>query len=917
MMTRTQRDARGFALIQDAPAVEDRFGTHERLAEAMVATMHANPGLRTMGLVGAWGSGKSTALGLFEKVLARRFKKSAPPVFTFDAWLHHGEPVRRAFLEDFYRFCERASPASATDMQAAVDHVTGRSTTTETHDQTRITWTGLLILASIALGAYGLAQGAHLLHVPLIKATLALFPAWLPVLLPALVPGATIAAVALSRMGQKHRIGRATDLTIGLGLLTITAILLVFGSDWRPGLSLPLLIAASTFAGIALIKDALEKAALDSRADSPTLKKDEDGDDDIIGLILSKSGQRKRTRVSGASAPTAIEFADVFQKALRQVFATHRTFVVVIDNLDRLPASEAKDAWAMLRTFFAGSPIIGPEPSPVPLVIVPVAEETVQAMFPNARQSFMDKTFDAVFHVPHPVFTRWQSHLKDCLAATFARAVPAEQLEKTMHLADERFRTEKAITPRDLHTFVNLLATYWLQFRPLRIPFTAVAFYCLHKAEIDEDFPKFIAQSQVSLDAFTSQWRRPITAIHHGVSMQEAAPLFITALLERAVSTGDAELFSANLNEPGAVTALMRLVSTYRKGPVTQDALLNTIKGIIHSVGHSIYDIPTHIWSLLSDAFPVSRPWTRFSKLDATVVSELLTHAAGPHLWRLIINIEACIESIEPQHDVHSSPQIHFWRAVHGSGHHVFRRLRCIHIKGDPNAFIETALAFDGMPAIQERLVPESADSVLVALQADLMEDSAHQVRDTDERLLAVRRTAIDANWAKLTDIAITRIREAPEVSRYENRNDVARLATPLLALALQGRFGMSNGLTSYFESGRLPEFAVQAARGGYWDIAGRAMGIMVAFAIPIQPFYDRGPRTDEAWSDFGSAMGRTARLATDLSYDGMPAFVVSSKGRDGVGFDLTRLRKHADDAFATTRPVRPGPPPLPSPSDT
>jgi ABC-type uncharacterized transport system ATPase subunit len=55
--------------IRDEPAEEDFFRSHSRLAHAVASTLMGQAGLKVVGLLGPWGSGKSTAIRLLQKEL--------------------------------------------------------------------------------------------------------------------------------------------------------------------------------------------------------------------------------------------------------------------------------------------------------------------------------------------------------------------------------------------------------------------------------------------------------------------------------------------------------------------------------------------------------------------------------------------------------------------------------------------------------------------------------------------------------------------------------------------------------------------------------------------------------------------------------------------------------------------------------
>jgi hypothetical protein len=99
MVDPTTSEAPKVRFIIDEPADKDSFTTHSVLASAMAQAIFTNSRLKVVGLLGRWGSGKSTVIQYFTSEI----EKLAPgkhKVFTYDAWLHQDDHPRRTFLEN-------------------------------------------------------------------------------------------------------------------------------------------------------------------------------------------------------------------------------------------------------------------------------------------------------------------------------------------------------------------------------------------------------------------------------------------------------------------------------------------------------------------------------------------------------------------------------------------------------------------------------------------------------------------------------------------------------------------------------------------------------------------------------------------------------------------------------------------------
>lgn len=87
--------------LQDRPAKTDSFGAHERIASSIAMMIENEEEGKAISLMGSWGSGKSTIINLLEEKFAYD-KKTA--IFTYDAWEHKKDPIRRSYIEEFHDF---------------------------------------------------------------------------------------------------------------------------------------------------------------------------------------------------------------------------------------------------------------------------------------------------------------------------------------------------------------------------------------------------------------------------------------------------------------------------------------------------------------------------------------------------------------------------------------------------------------------------------------------------------------------------------------------------------------------------------------------------------------------------------------------------------------------------------------------
>lgn len=104
-MTTPAKQMKQPLLIEDVPSDEDKFQSHQKIADALSELIDKQAGGKTIGLEGSWGAGKSTIIRLFTNALSKPPYDRPVLIYNFDAWAHQGDPLRRAFLEGLIDQC--------------------------------------------------------------------------------------------------------------------------------------------------------------------------------------------------------------------------------------------------------------------------------------------------------------------------------------------------------------------------------------------------------------------------------------------------------------------------------------------------------------------------------------------------------------------------------------------------------------------------------------------------------------------------------------------------------------------------------------------------------------------------------------------------------------------------------------------
>ncbi len=409
-------------LISDAPALEDAFGPHKRVAAAIANLVRSEEGGKSIGLEGGWGSGKSTVINLLRAEMQAELDYT---VTVFDAWAHGGDPLRRTFLESLITHLTHLQPLKWVDevkwnkrreeLARRRKTFTTKSVPLLTGLGKSITFTLLLVPIGLALFSTGLRESAPFRNV-IVGGLLAIAPLF----------------VLLAKVA-----GRFT---------------------WR-GLR-----------------------TLFRYKNSPVT----DDEVSPWALLAQRSITETQTQTIENPDPTSVEFEETFTKLMSEALVeSKRRIVLVLDNLDRVVPSDALAIWSTLQTFLQHSEHRKPEWFKRLWVLIPYDPEGIrriwekeQAQGGNLASSFLDKSFQMRFEVPAPVLSDWRKYLEDRLHEAFPDHDKSEFHATYRLFALLRGKDGQSPTPRDIKLYVNQLGAIHRQWENT-FPLPHVAYYVL------------------------------------------------------------------------------------------------------------------------------------------------------------------------------------------------------------------------------------------------------------------------------------------------------------------------------------------------------------------------------------------------------------------------------------------------------
>jgi KAP family P-loop domain len=447
-------------LVDDSPAENDELafhgdiGPHKRVAQAIAEIIRTpvEAGGKMVGLEGGWGAGKTTVINLLRKEL---LSNQEITVFSFDAWAHEGDPLRRTYLESLIRHFQSIPWVNQKDWDECVEDLAKRRRSTSTRTTPVTTTLGKWFAISVFLVPLGSPFLVDSLSHPIM-----------------IDPKAPIA--------WKFIFG-----------LAITGA--------------PLLVLLGNLIRIYFNRMRSSGDAVDPKNSA---KGKEDKVSDWAFLAGSTISETKQNTTETAE-PTSIEFESTFRRLMRAALpqGSNRQAVVVLDNLDRVAPRDALSIWATLQTFLQNQSIQKEQWLNKLWIIVPYDPSGLRRLWENHRNrnqnkndqsdqeeeidnelrgsaerqhvvadSFMDKSFQLRFEVSPPILSNWKAYLTTLVKS----ALPEHDIED-QHMIYRVFdlcqaKDGVAPTPRELKLYVNQIGVIHRQWQH-EFPVGHIAYY--------------------------------------------------------------------------------------------------------------------------------------------------------------------------------------------------------------------------------------------------------------------------------------------------------------------------------------------------------------------------------------------------------------------------------------------------------
>jgi len=531
-------------ILDDEPVTEDAFGSHKRIALALKTLVESEKGGKAIALTGTWGSGKSTVVRILQRLINEggELVQETPEAAVDETT----KKEIRVFVYDAW--AHQGDSLRRAFIETLFDFLTGKQCQAgrawiedkKSEDELRERVSQLSrrqdtsqSTSSPVLTRLGKALALSLIAVPV---------------------GCALLAGWAGRAGSSWWI-------FGFAIFLVAVPVLICGIAWAAG-----------------------------------LRRRAQGEDDAALVFLHHTRTKTETETVRTPDPTSLEFRSLFRRLMGAALGQkNRRLVMVVDNLDRIPAEEALSAWATIRTFFDPAGETSEEWEDRLWLVVPFDRSSLRRLWADqagdepARaqfaESFLEKTFQVEFRVPPPLLSSWREFLIERLREALPNLKSDHQLEQVYQLYRAWRSTLKTPppTPRDIKLFANSLAALHALWGD-EIPLEMQALYVLYNDEVASSVEALrligagrrsgrggavdllqgkIGNERVQHLVSSTDWPKYLVALHYNRPPREAIEILLAPSFERAFGNADcAELVNVS-SIPGFEVACADFLQDY------------------------------------------------------------------------------------------------------------------------------------------------------------------------------------------------------------------------------------------------------------------------------------------------------------------------------------------------------------------
>jgi hypothetical protein len=370
----------------------------------------------------------------------------------------------------------------------------------------------------------------------------------------------------------------------------------------------------------------------------------------MAASVIRDLRQDTETETVRTREASSTDFRRLFEKVAGRILNDwNRRLVIVIDNLDRVDAASAVNMWTTMRAFFDFG---AAEWNQRVWLIVPFDRSALGKLWKTEAAagdkngamtdlsgSFLEKTFQIVFHLSPPVMTQLQVYFEEQMHKAFDDGEVKDHLESVYRI--HNLLGPATPSPRQVKSFLNRLRAQTLLWVGKEEECVAIPFLAVHVLKVDvlvENSGALIREDFLSADVINileqcapgKDWRQQIAAAHFNVKPDDALQVLLYDRLVAALQTGDFAPLREVRTQPYFWTVFRRHVDTqHREFMANPTALANAVLFAEEPPNSMPPDYARNLWAELLNKAGRGALWRPLDSRKVKAIGILIRHGAN------------------------------------------------------------------------------------------------------------------------------------------------------------------------------------------------------------------------------------------------------------------------------------------------
>ncbi|MHB8579899.1 MAG: P-loop NTPase fold protein [Ignavibacteriaceae bacterium] len=574
-----------FRLLDDKPTSSDDFNAHDKVASSIAEMIVNEEGGKSISLIGHWGSGKSSIIEILKDKLKNKCR-----IFTFNAWAHEGDPLRRAFLESLISFFTINNLIEKEDWKEKLKQLSGNKESSEITDRRNPTNYGLLLIFSTTL-------------LPIALTVLSLWPkiSYLILILCIIVSVGPVIVFASFLIKYFHTEDKDKKKSI-LSLLINDIEKTVTSTSYKT----------------------IDPTSLEFQKEFHDLMNEASKDDDGKKLLI------------------VIDNLDrIADEDALKIWSTMRTFFD-FDNKENI--AWLRTTWLLVPYDYSGLKKLWKNNSEL--------QGNNNSELPGKNNSlitsFTEKTFQVSFNTPLLILSDSKKYFEDQFKDAFIGFSDDNEIHKVYRIFKElREPNNLPPTPREIKLFINQIISLYSQWKE-EIPINFLSlFILLRKNKWAEDNKLISDLLEVTTDfLFPSlkdlvheEYREYLAALYFNTQKDKALQLLLKEKLEKALINNDNDFIKERENLPGFTYVCEDIIQNNYGSWAKQEP--NTLASVCHTLSSFSINEDDNIhqaWDLIYIGFKQIDSWKSLQKNSADGICTILKRKNNISFSKIVLS---------------------------------------------------------------------------------------------------------------------------------------------------------------------------------------------------------------------------------------------------------------------------------------